>query len=270
MTLACSCEGPHFFTLPLKEYNGKVPYIVTDLISKLDDLKAEQIVGIFRLSAQKAVVEKICLQLDQGRIKSYDSYQDPNEIACALKRYIRELSLLDPLIGIDIEDEINDAIQNYGNSDQVFSELSNILCNKGCESRRNTLAVLAKYLNKIAKHSDVNKMDVDNLSIIFTPSFFPQSNSEASEISKTAVKLIIQDFERIFPSEKMYSPDSVYMSDDDIEIISMPKINQDYLLNEQMRRKARKDSLFPFDRIDLIKQLGISVPDRDPPPLLES
>ena len=270
MTLACPGEGPHFFTKPLKEYNGKVPFIVTDLISKLDDLKAEETVGIFRLSAQKAVIEKICLELDSGRIKSYDSYKDPNEIACALKRYIRELSLLDPLIGRDIYKEVNKVIDKYENTEEVYSELNKVLCQNGCESRRNTLAVLAKYFNKIAKFSDVNKMDADNLSIVFTPSLFPQADCEAPEHSKTAIRLIIQDFEKIFPDEKMYSPSLVYMTDEDIDDASLPEVNSDYLLNEQVRRETRKTSLIPFDRTSLIKQLGISVPNRDPPSLSEA
>lgn len=270
MTLACPGEGPHFFTKPLQEYNGKVPFIITDLISELDNLKAEENVGIFRLSGEITNVEKICLELDCGRIKSYDSYKNPNDIACALKRYIRELSLIDPLIGRDIYEEVNRIIDNHINTDNVYTELNKILCHNGSETRRNTLAVLAKYFNKIAKHSELNKMDADNLSIVFTPSLFPQSNSQAPEQSQTAIKIIIQDFEKVFPDPNMYSPNIVNMTDEDIENISMPEINADYLLNEQVRREIRKDSLIPFDRTSLIKQLGLSVPDREIPSLPNS
>lgn len=270
MTLASPGEGPHFFTKLLQEYNGKVPFIVTDLISQLVNLKVEEIVGIFRLSGQKTIITKICQELDCGRIKSYDSYKEPNDIANALKKYIRELSLIDPIIGLDIYKEVDQAVEKYGDTDQIHKELNRILCHNGCESRKNTLAVLAKYFNEISKHSDVNRMDAKNLSIVFTPSLFPQSNSEPSSQSLTAVKIIIQDFDKIFLDPNMYSPNLVYMTDEDIENLSMPDVNDDYLLNEQIRRETRKDSLIQFDRTSLIDSLGISVPNRDPPSLPHS
>ena len=71
MTLADPAPGPHFFTKSLAEYEGKVPFIVTDLIKEMEVLGSAKYEGIFRLSAQKSTVENLCLMLDKNRIKNW-------------------------------------------------------------------------------------------------------------------------------------------------------------------------------------------------------
>lgn len=264
MTLADPAPGPHFFTKSLAEYEGKVPFIVTDLIKEMEVLGSAKYEGIFRLSAQKSTVENLCLMLDKNRIKNWQGYEDPHIIACALKRYIRELSGLDPLIGNDIYDEINTVIKCYSGEDSIYEELHKLI-SKGCETRRNTLAYLMKYFNYITTQQEFNKMDASNLSIVFSPSLFPRTDSVASGSSMKAIELMIQDYDKIF--DKEWYSDEVEMTDSDIERMAEPEIDEFDILNESKRRIMRNKSLLELDREQLIQILKLQRPDRTPPQL---
>ena len=59
MSIIDTQPGPHFFSMPLSSYRGKIPFIITDLISRLESMQADQQEGIFRLSGRKSDVDKI-------------------------------------------------------------------------------------------------------------------------------------------------------------------------------------------------------------------
>ena len=264
MTLADPTPGPHFFTKSFKEYNGKVPFIVTDLIKEMKALDSGKVEGIFRISAQKSTVENLCLLLDRNRVKNWQGYEDPHIIAGALKRYIRELSGLDPLIGKDIYDKINTTIQCSTSDEALYRELHNLV-SQGCETRRNTLAYLLHYFNEITNEVEFNKMDASNLSIVFSPSLYPRTDSVASGSSMKAIEIMIKDFHKIF-DEDWYGP-NVEMSDEDIERGAEPEIDESDVALESLRRKLISKSLMKLDRNNLISILGLQRPDRKPPQL---
>ncbi|KAH0790721.1 RhoGAP domain containing protein [Histomonas meleagridis] len=262
MTLADPAPGPHFFTKRLVEYNGKVPFIVTDLIKEMKVLDSGKIEGIFRISAQKSTVENLCLLLDRNRVKNWQGYEDPHIIAGALKRYIRELSGLDPLIGEDIYDKINTAMQCSTSDETLFTELHNLV-SQGCPTRRNTLAYLMHYFNVITTEVEFNKMDASNLSIVFAPSLYPRTDSVASGSSMKAIEVMIKDFDKIFDAE-WYGP-NVEMTDEDIERSSEPEIDESDAALESVRRQLISKSLMKLDRENLVSILGLQRPDRKPP-----
>lgn len=264
MTLADPAAGPHFFTKSLSEYCGKVPFIVTDLIHEMEALNSATYEGIFRLSAQKSTVENLCLMLDRNRIKNWQGYEDPHIVACALKRYIRELSGLDPLIGNDIYDQVNTAIKCYAGEDAVYGELHKLVA-QGCASRRNTLAYLMKYFHYITTKQELNKMEASNLAIVFAPSLFPRTDSVASGSSMKAIEIMITDYDKIF--DKEWYADEVEMTDQDIEKMAEPEIDEFDVLNESKRRTMRNKSMIELDREPLIQILRLQRPDRTPPQL---
>ena len=264
MSLVDKAPGPHFFTRPLASYNGKVPFIVTDLIGQLEALEASKVEGIFRLSAQKSKVEELCMALDRGRIKDFSEITDVHLVAGALKRYIRELSMLDPLIGTDISDDVLTAIQSAADDAAVNRTLQTLVA-KGPASRRNTLAYLMKYLSKMVKDSSVSLMDPSNLAIVLTPALFPRTDSVASGSAMKAVECMIQDFETIF--REAWCNDSVVMTDKDIEFMAEPDVDIEDAKIESLKREIRARSRITTVSDDLCEVLGITRPTREAPPL---
>ncbi|OHT00514.1 RhoGAP domain containing protein [Tritrichomonas foetus] len=266
MTLADPKDGPHFFTKKLEEYQGKVPYIITDLIDEMEKLNSSQVEGIFRLSAQKSTVEKLCLMMDSGRVTDFEGFEEPHIIACALKRYIRELSLLDPLIGADIADDINTQVQCLSGDPKIYEAFKELIDKNPNKSRRNCLAVLMKFFNRITKDASVNRMEASNFAIVFAPSLFPRNDTVASGNSMKAIELMINDHDKIFSPE--WSNEDVYMTDIDIEKMAEPEILEEDAVLESTRRQTRKASAIPFTRNNLVDILQLNRPDR-PAPMLQ-
>lgn len=264
MSLVDKAPGPHFFTKPLVSYDGKVPFIVTDLIAQLQALEASKAEGIFRLSAQKSKVEELCLALDRGRVKDLSNITDVHLVAGALKRYIRELSMLDPLIGADIADDVLTAIQSSADDDAVNRSLRELVA-KGPISRRNTLAFLMKYLNTMVKDSSVSLMDPSNLAIVLTPALFPRTDSLAGGSALKAVEIMIRDFDTIF--REMWCNSSVIMTDMDIEIMAEPDVDIEDAKIESLKREIRAKSRVAIVTDDLCEVLGLVRPTREAPPL---
>ena len=108
-------------------------------------------------------------------------------------------------------------------------------------------------------------MDASNLSIVFSPSLFPRTDSVASGSSMKAIELMIQDYDKIF--DKEWYSDEVEMTDSDIERMAEPEIDEFDILNESKRRIMRNKSLLELDREQLIQILKLQRPDRTPPQL---
>lgn len=254
--------GPHFMSRYFYDFHDKVPYIFSDLIERLDSLHAEHQEGIFRLSGQKSLVASLCAALDCGRIKDWDQFNDHNVIACAFKKYIRDLSFLDPLIGKDIAETISGSVVKYETDEGIGKAIHDAIASTPT-SRRNSLAFVLKYLSKIAHFAQDNKMDSYNLSVCFAPAIFPQTNSLASGNSMKALEFMINHIDSVV-EESWYGPD-VLMTDADIEKMTEPDVDLEDAINESERRKNRKESAVPFHREDLGTVLLIRRPTREAP-----
>jgi hypothetical protein len=258
-----SRPGPHFFSRPLEDFSGKASFIITDLIQALDREGAPTKEGIFRLSAPKHLVEALCRRLDEGRISDWSEYSDHNLLACAFKAYIRELSIIDPLIGSDIAGGIRTVAEN-GSPEELRAAIRTSVA-RCPDSRRNTLACVMKYLKTIMDSSAVNFMSSYNLAVCFTPCLFEKSNAVAGEDSMRVVEEMITGFDSIFEPE--WTSAEVVMTDEDIEIMAEPEVRLEDVMNEQLRRQNRAQSLIPYPRDDLPVIFHKQKPDRPPPPL---
>jgi hypothetical protein len=258
-----SRPGPHFFSRKLEDYHGKIPFIISDLVAQLDNLDACHKEGIFRLSAPKNSVDSFCRLLDQGRVTDWTDYGDHNLIACTLKASVRELSIVDPLIGADIGEDVKTTAK-AGAADAT-SRISALV--ESCPvSRRNALSYVMQYLRKIADASDVNLMTPYNISVCWSPIMFPRSAlSVASDEAVTAVEMMVDKFTSIFKPE--WCSEKVVMSQEEFERMAEPEIDIADALNEQARRANRKNSLIPYDREELPYALQLARPTRPAPKL---
>ncbi|OHS96714.1 RhoGAP domain containing protein [Tritrichomonas foetus] len=210
-------EGEKFFGLNFDEYKGKIPYIVSDLIAKLDELQAEEFEGIFRKSGLRTTIDELCQVLDENRIKEWEpKFLDLNVIACALKRFISNLSYFDPLIDDNMEIKLKDAFSDEETKIEKYREVF-----KNCNnpSKRRTNAYLLKYFNKIASHSDKNLMTAKNLAIILFLPFFPFVGQQIKDENKQILEDLILRSDEVFIDDEFQNLSSYFMTDEDISSV---------------------------------------------------
>jgi len=257
--------GPHFFMKTWKNYRGFIPFIVSDLIGQLKKLQAEKKEGLFRLSAQKSVVDSLCRELDRGRVRNLEEYTDVDVIASALKKFFGEHALYDPLIEMEAYQIMPHIFGADGPDEAKILKLKSIIIQFE-PSSRNSLGYLMRYLNFVHLNSEYSKMDASNLAICFSPAIYPNTDACLTEGSRKAIYYMITCCDQIFEPE--WTLDDKFMSNFDVTMLSFPEIDPKDLNIEQERRKLRKISIIPGDIDCLEKVLGLTYPE-NPVKMLE-
>ncbi|EGG19000.1 hypothetical protein DFA_02243 [Cavenderia fasciculata] len=153
---------PHpakIFGQPIK--GDKVPYIVLSTIEHLTryGLKEQ---GILRVAGSKVQVDKLVQLYDSGlSVNLIESTNDIHAVGDVLKKYLRELpqSLL--------TENVDHIIFMQDKQQQI--ECLKKLIDSMQEFERSTIEVLFKFLSLVSLHSDENKMNNSNISLIFSP-----------------------------------------------------------------------------------------------------
>lgn len=142
----------------------QVPEFVWKCLEKLEsdptNLTTE---GIYRVPGDAAKIQKLRIDIDQGKWETFEDCDDVHILAGSLKLFLRELP--DPLIPYAIHGECVKAAMGLGiYQDDVAQSLDAVL-DKLDIIERDTLEVVVRHLGKVAKAK--NKMDIDNLGLLF-------------------------------------------------------------------------------------------------------
>lgn len=281
MSVVDPLPGPHFFSRHFKEYGGKIPFIVTDCVKRLRELKAEEAVGTFRLSGQKSKVEEICYLFDVGRIKDWSNYLK-DDVANAVKRYFRELSHLDPILDKTVLSRLGDLCErvaketeipkdnNTEKQEFVTLKLDNdkiqdfkAIFNEYDPTKVRTLAYFINYLFDLYRNIGTSSMDPYALSVCTAPNMVPYTNNGVpTESEKNVIKVLIFFCNDIFPSNEEL--EQFIMNDDDIDSMAEPRVDIKDVYNETLRRSLRKESIITYDRNELLNALHLKRPEREP------
>jgi len=142
----------------------QVPEFVWKCLEKLEANPANIITeGIYRVPGDAAKIQKLRIDIDQGKWETFEDCDDVHVLAGSLKLFLRELP--DPLIPYAIHSECVKAAMGLGiYKDDVAQSLDAVL-DKLDIIERDTLEVVVRHLGKVAKAK--NKMDVDNLGLLF-------------------------------------------------------------------------------------------------------
>lgn len=138
------------------------PKALTFLIDHLIKNKFEEEKGIFRISAQKSVIQSLQEVLDKGEKVDVEKFLDLNIFACVFKQYFRLLPV--PLLTFDLYDAF--LLINLLPLEERAGELIKLV-KLLSKPRRGTLYQLMKLLKIVEGNSKVNMMDAGNLSIVF-------------------------------------------------------------------------------------------------------
>ncbi|KAI8377074.1 hypothetical protein EDC96DRAFT_250769 [Choanephora cucurbitarum] len=153
------------------EHNIAVPKIVTSCIEAVEKMGGLQKEGIYRVSGRQSNIEalKHQFELDEDRVQ-LDSF-DVFTIATVLKMYVRELK--QPLFNFNIQTRTSYSRTMPQN--QRFALLESKLAGLSL-AHRSTLHCIFRHLSKINANAHINKMNVSNLALIFTPVIFHDFN----------------------------------------------------------------------------------------------
>lgn len=256
-------RAPRFFTRLPEQFGGKIPFIVTDIIDELRRENASDSEGIFRLSGSAAQVTELLLELDAGRVKDWSRYNSVHTIACTLKKYFREMIPQNPLFPHAIYNDLHEASQ-LTNKQMQIDKFKSIFATLS-KPRQLTIAYLFKYILEIEENKAKNKMNAQNLAIVFSQNLICSldTSKEATLINNAIQNKIIQAIidvgHQLFDS---IETDTAKLTDEDMPIIAIPPVPKSDIEKFIMLRDIRRRSYIPYIPADMFRDPRFIRPTR--------
>ncbi|XP_069194966.1 rho GTPase-activating protein 21 isoform X1 [Procambarus clarkii] len=200
--------------------NEYVPLLVALCVGVVEG-RGLQTQGIYRIPGNKAAVTHLTEMINKDP-KSIE-YDDPrwcdvNVISSMLKQFFQKLP--DPLFTIELyplfieASKIEDPSQRMVELKKLVQELP--------YHHYETLRFLIMHLNNIVSHSDMNKMDVRNLAIVFGPTLVRSGDDNM-------VTMVTDMSHQCRIVETLISQAAWFFSEDDGEEIVPPVLNHSVL-----------------------------------------
>ncbi|QRW02916.1 Rho GTPase-activating protein 21-B [Ceratobasidium sp. AG-Ba] len=184
------------FGIPLQEslaiaQIANLPAIVFRCIEYLEAKKADQEEGIYRLSGSSAVIKSLKDRFNtEGDVNLLESedYWDPHAVAGLLKSYLRELP--SSILTRDLH-LLFLAVIDLADPQERVSELASLISQLPL-ANYSLLRALTAHLILIVQNSNVNKMTMRNVGIVFSPTL---------GIPAGVFSLMLNEFNRVFSVE---------------------------------------------------------------------
>jgi hypothetical protein len=184
-----------------REYGRAVPTVVEGTVEALRArphlLDTE---GIFRIAGSASAIKALSNTLDSGGKVDYGTL-DVHTLAGLLKLWLR--SLPEPLTTCDLYPAFIQAPRE-GDEEAAVEALRQVVgrlpaYNKFC------LHYILAFLHEVASHSDNNKMNLNNLGIVFGPNLLARRGGTPLDspdfgLTHACVRLLTQNYQRIFPN----------------------------------------------------------------------
>ncbi|KAL0488880.1 RhoGAP [Acrasis kona] len=180
---------------------GEVPHILTVGLEMLQEhMKVE---GLFRLSGDNRLMNQTRDDFNEGKYPTEEATREilsslkEHTIAGLVKMWFRELS--DPVLTFDHYDMF---IAAHGVPDPVtrLDVIKKVLTFLPTQNKE-VLRILCKFLNQLSSYQSENKMNSQNLSIVFAPNLLrPEGNQlkllmSDSQYSTGLMKTLIDDYQ---------------------------------------------------------------------------
>jgi RalA-binding protein 1 len=169
----------------------ELPAVVYRCIEYLDARNAAAEEGIFRLSGSNVVIKQLRERFNnEGDVNliTDDQYYDIHAVASLLKLYLRELPTT--ILTRDLHLDFLAVTELHDLQEKVHA--LNGLVYRLPKANNTLLRYLSSFLINIINHSDVNKMTVRNVGIVFSPTL---------NIPAPVFALFLQQYDGIFGSE---------------------------------------------------------------------
>ena len=253
-----------FFTRSPEHFGGKIPFVVSDLIEKLRELNAQNVEGVFRISGSASQIADLCTELNSGRVTDWSKYLNVHTIACALKKYFRDLVATDPLFPTSVYQSVVQ-IPSVP-SDDVKVQMFKKVVGELSKARRCTMACLFRFLLEVSQ-TEASKMGASNLAIVFAPNLLScesggtvQSAILNSGEQNNAIRVLIELTDRVFDDVEV--PESAFLSDGEIELLRIPPMGKNDIRRVMELREIRKRSAIPFVPYEFLVDPSFERPTR--------
>ena len=173
---------------PPADVNVPLPSVVYRCIQYLDSKDAILEEGIFRLSGSNVVIKQLRERFNtEGDINlvTDEQYYDIHAVASLLKLYLRELPTTILTRDLHLEFLSTTEMQDRKEKVAALSELAQRLP----QANATLLKYLISFLIKIINNADMNRMNVRNVGIVFSPTL---------NIPAPVFAMFLQNYEGIF------------------------------------------------------------------------
>ncbi|KAI1076996.1 RhoGAP-domain-containing protein [Whalleya microplaca] len=185
---------------------GPVPMVVYQCIQAVD-LYGLAVEGIYRLSGSSAHVNKLKNLFDTNEEAACLDFRNPenffhdvNSVAGLLKQFLRDLP--DPLL---TSEHYGAFVESAKHDDDIVRRDSvHAIINALPDPNYATLRALTLHLHRVIEHSAVNRMNSQNLAIVFGPTLMgtaPGSNIQDAGWQVRVVDTILQNTYQIFDED---------------------------------------------------------------------
>lgn len=255
---------PQFFTRSPEQFGGKIPFVVSDLINRLREIEGDKAEGVFRMSGSASGISSLCAELDNGRVADWSAYSNVHTVACALKKYFRDMVASNPLIPASFYDQMLTIPKSTSQAEQV--EAYRAIVAALPLPRRLTLTFLFRFLFDVTKR-ETSKMNAHNLAIVFSPNIMSpiggptvehtlRTNSDQNKTISTLISLT----EEVFGDIEIGN--ECFVHDEEIEALKAPPLPEDDIERFMELREIRKRSVIPFVPYDMLQDPEFRRPTR--------
>jgi len=168
-------------------------------------------IGLFRIPGSASSVDRIFASFEFPNTICLEGEDNPHNVAGTLKLYFRSLS--NPVFPYSLFDTAMDKSTEYTdtqNNIEVLKEFLTLLPQDSYQS----LKMLMRFLKILSFQSEINKMDAENLGIVFGPTLIRQSPEQETPTSaliyaKRSSNLVvglIEKYEQIFDDVIEHKP----------------------------------------------------------------
>uniref|UniRef100_A0A8C5PMA0 GEM-interacting protein n=1 Tax=Leptobrachium leishanense TaxID=445787 RepID=A0A8C5PMA0_9ANUR len=206
--------GVDFSQFP-RYFPEEVPFIIAKCTSEIE-LRALGQQGLYRISGAKARVEKLLQAFENGRDLVDLSGHSPHDITSSLKHFLKQLP--DSVASRELYNQFiqfSRELQEDGKESASWNpiqHMKDILCRLP-DSNYNTLRHLIAHLYRVSQRFEENKMNPNNLGIIFGPTLIrPSSGMDIpltclmdSGYQAQAVEFLINNYEKLFGMDELPS-----------------------------------------------------------------
>lgn len=176
----------------------ELPSVVYRCIEYLEAKGAASEEGIFRLSGSNVVVKALKERFNtEGDVDFLegDHYYDVHAVASLFKQYLRELPTT--VLTLELQSEFR-RVPELDDKDRKISAL-NTLVHVLPRPNLALLSALSQFLITIVNNSDVNKMTVRNVGIVFAPTL---------NIPAPVLSMFLLEYDSIFNDAPPHQPNS--------------------------------------------------------------
>jgi hypothetical protein len=217
-----------FFEAPPEAFHGKLPFVLTDLVTELRRRHSRDVEDIFRLDGSDTDIRRLIGELNEGRVTDWSKYEDIHVLACALKRYFRVMSEREPIIPNELcpsliaTMDLDPHPEIVQQQRRLFPAIVRLLS----PIRALTLGYLIQYLNDVSLNCAVNRMTASNLGICFGLPLVGDGALEAETAVRdqtcvnAGIAMMIETFTETF--ESYVFTDDLIMTVDDFQEFSRP------------------------------------------------